>query len=328
MPNLPAAQGLYDPAYEHDACGVAFVVDLQGRRSHDLVAKGVAALCHLEHRGASGAEENSGDGAGILLQVPDAFLREVAGFDLPPAGAYATGIAFLPPDPATADEAVASIDKIAASEGLRVLGWRDVPVDPSSLGSMARDAMPSFRQLFLAGPEADTASPLQGMALERRAFVVRKRIEHEIVTDAGTPAVYFPSLSARTLVYKGMLTTPAARALLPRPRRRARRVGPGAGAQPLLHQHLPVVGAGPPLPPARPQRRDQHRHGQPQLDAGPRGAAGLGGLRRPRPERRRQRHHRPHLPDLHAGRVRLGHLRRGARAARAGRAPPAPRGAR
>ena len=208
MPNLPAAQGLYDPAYEHDACGVAFVVDLQGRRSHDLVAKGVAALCHLEHRGASGAEENSGDGAGILLQVPDAFLREVAGFDLPPAGAYATGIAFLPPDPATADEAVASIDKIAASEGLRVLGWRDVPVDPSSLGSMARDAMPSFRQLFLAGPEAPGADQLQGMALERRAFVVRKRIEHEIVTDAGTPAVYFPSLSARTLVYKGMLTTP------------------------------------------------------------------------------------------------------------------------
>ncbi len=208
MPNLPAAQGLYDPAYEHDACGVAFVVDLQGRRSHDLVAKGVAALCHLEHRGASGAEENSGDGAGILLQVPDAFLRAVAGFDLPPAGAYATGIAFLPPDPATADEAVASIDKIAASEGLRVLGWRDVPVDPSSLGSMARDAMPSFRQLFLTGPEADAADQLQGMALERRAFVVRKRIEHEIVTDAGTPAVYFPSLSARTLVYKGMLTTP------------------------------------------------------------------------------------------------------------------------
>src|SRR4051794_26276943 len=118
MPHQPVLQGLYDPANEHDACGVAFVVDIHGRRSHDIVAKGVAALCHLEHRGASGAEVNTGDGAGILIQIPDAFYRDVAGFDLPPAGQYATGIAFLPQDATEADDAVDAIGKIAVSEGL------------------------------------------------------------------------------------------------------------------------------------------------------------------------------------------------------------------
>src|SRR5438552_3647586 len=197
----PQKQGLYDPAREHDACGVAFVVDMHGRRSHDIVSRGLGALCNLEHRGASGSEVNTGDGAGVLIQVPDRFLRDEAGVDLPRAGAYATGIAFLPADPAEADAAAEQIGKIAADEGLAVLGWRTVPTDDSMLGASAKAGEPSFRQVFVGGAE--------GMDLERRAFVLRKRVEHDVA------GVYFPSLSCRTLVYKGMLTTPQLAAFFP-----------------------------------------------------------------------------------------------------------------
>jgi glutamate synthase (NADPH/NADH) large chain len=194
---VPAAQGLYDPANEHDACGVAFVVDAQGRRSHRIVAQGLTALHNMEHRGAAGAERNSGDGAGILIQIPDAFLRAVVDFPLPEAGAYAVGTAFLPADETECENAVAVMEKIAADEGATILGWRDVPVDASDLGPTARSVMPRFRQLFLGGET--------GMALERLAYVVRKRIERE--TDERGVPTYFPSLSGRTIVYKGMLTT-------------------------------------------------------------------------------------------------------------------------
>ncbi|HAS09758.1 MAG TPA: glutamate synthase subunit alpha, partial [Acidimicrobiaceae bacterium] len=199
MTHSPAPQGLYDPAFEHDACGVAFVVDMHGRKSHAMVQRGLDSLCNLDHRGATGAEDNVGDGAGILTQIPDAFFREVCDFDLPDAGSYAVGIGFLPKDAAAAGKAADSIDKIVHSEGLRLLGWREVPIDDSMIGRFAQDAQPTFRQLFVAGSEAE---PLDGMDLERRAFVLRKRVEHEVED------VYFPSLSARTIVYKGMLTTP------------------------------------------------------------------------------------------------------------------------
>lgn len=192
MDGRPAQQGMYDPRNEHDACGVGFVATLTGVASHALVEQALTVLRNLEHRGATGSEPDSGDGAGILLQVPDAFLREETGFDLPEAGAYAVGIAFLPADGST--EAVEEIEKIAGEEGLDVLGWREVPVAPALLGKGARATMPEFRQLFVA----DGTST--GIALDRKAFVLRKRAERE----AG---VYFPSLSARTLVYKGMLTT-------------------------------------------------------------------------------------------------------------------------
>ncbi|HET6914724.1 MAG TPA: glutamate synthase subunit alpha, partial [Acidimicrobiales bacterium] len=188
--------GLYRPEFEHDACGVAFVVDMHGRRSHDIVRKGLASLCHLEHRGASGAESNTGDGAGILVQVPDAFYRSQVDFDLPAAGSYATGIAFLPSDQAEVERAILEIGKVAASEEMTILGWRDVPIDSSSLGSIALEAMPVMKQLFV------TAAGASGLDLERRAFILRKRVEHEV---EGT---YFPSLSGRTIVYKGMLTAP------------------------------------------------------------------------------------------------------------------------
>jgi glutamate synthase (NADPH/NADH) large chain len=190
------AQGLYDPRHEHDACGVAFVATLTGVASHDIVVKALTALRNLDHRGAAGAEPNSGDGAGILMQVPDAFLRSVAEFELPDPGCYAVGTAFLPGDAETGAKTRRRIEELAAEEGLAVLGWRDVPVAPDALGATARSVMPTFSQLFVAGDGARVA----GMALERRAFCLRKRAENE----AGC---YFPSLSSRTLAYKGMLTT-------------------------------------------------------------------------------------------------------------------------
>src|SRR5690349_2015343 len=139
MPAAPglqphAPQGLYDGRHEHDACGVAFVADMHGRRSNAIVRDALTALHNLDHRGASGAEVNTGDGAGILLQVPDEFLRAVSGLELPKAGGYAVGLAFLPQDDGSATDAAAAIERLAEEEDLRVLGWRDVPVDPSDLG--------------------------------------------------------------------------------------------------------------------------------------------------------------------------------------------------
>ncbi|MFJ8969172.1 glutamate synthase large subunit [Streptomyces anulatus] len=192
MDGRPAQQGMYDPRNEHDACGVGFVATLTGVASHELVEQALTVLRNLEHRGATGSEPDSGDGAGILCQVPDAFLRAETPFELPESGSYAVGIAFLPADDST--EAVRTIEEIAAQEGLKVLGWRDVPVTPALLGNGARATMPEFRQVFVADGEST------GIVLDRKAFVLRKRAERE----AG---VYFPSLSARTIVYKGMLTT-------------------------------------------------------------------------------------------------------------------------
>ncbi|MDH2389961.1 glutamate synthase large subunit [Streptomyces sp. HNM0663] len=202
MDGRPAPQGMYDPRNEHDACGVGFVATLTGVASHELVEQALTVLRNLEHRGATGSEPDSGDGAGILLQVPDAFLREAVDFELPRAGAYAVGIAFLPAEDNA--DAVSQIETIAGEEGLTVLGWREVPVAPDLLGASARATMPAFRQLFVAGgasgAEGSGGGEISGIALDRKAFVLRKRAERE----AG---VYFPSLSARTIVYKGMLTT-------------------------------------------------------------------------------------------------------------------------
>ncbi|NED09994.1 glutamate synthase large subunit [Streptomyces sp. SID9124] len=192
MDGRPAPQGMYDPRNEHDACGVGFVATLTGVPGHEMVEQALTVLRNLEHRGATGSEPDSGDGAGILLQVPDTFLRAEVPFALPDAGAYAVGIAFLPADDSA--DAVRELEKIAGEEGLTVLGWREVPVSPDILGNGARATMPEFRQLFVSDGEST------GIALDRKAFVLRKRAERE----AG---VYFPSLSARTIVYKGMLTT-------------------------------------------------------------------------------------------------------------------------
>ncbi|MEP7020267.1 MAG: glutamate synthase subunit alpha, partial [Pseudonocardiales bacterium] len=197
---VPKAQGLYDPSLETDSCGVAFVADLQGRASHSIIAHALTALHNLDHRGAAGAEPSSGDGAGITVQIPDAFLRAVSGLELPAAGEYAVGLAFLPPDAEQAAAAVSLVEQVAVEEGLTVIGWREVPVSPDDLGPTARSVMPSFGQVFLRGAAGES-----GLALERLAFAARKIAERRAL-DADIE-LYFPSLSSRTLVYKGMLTT-------------------------------------------------------------------------------------------------------------------------
>jgi len=200
MQQPPGPIGLYDPRNEHDACGVSFVANMKGVRSNDLVVTGLKALTNLEHRGATGAEPDTGDGAGILLQVPDRLYQEVTDFDLPAAGAYATGIAFLPADPVACEKAMSAIDATVDEVGLQVLGWRDLPTMPDCLGATARRAMPTFKQLFVSDPGGAT-----GIDLDRKAFVARKRSRRELVGELDT---YFGSLSSRTVVYKGMLTTP------------------------------------------------------------------------------------------------------------------------
>ena len=188
----PNAVGLYDPANEHDACGVAMVATLNKLPTHEIVSKALTALRNLEHRGASGAEVDSGDGAGILIQIPDKFYRSVVNFDLPKASEYATGIFFVKPGETGYQE---SIEKIAKEEGLKVLGWRDVPINSKSLGKTAISVMPEFKQIFISGGKNEN-----DLVLERMAFCLRKRAEH-------TLPIYISSLSSRTIVYKGMLTT-------------------------------------------------------------------------------------------------------------------------
>jgi glutamate synthase (NADPH) large chain len=191
--------GLYDPAFEHDACGIALVADLHGRRSHTLVRQGVTALEHLAHRGATGAEAATGDGAGILVQMPHRFLAAVIGADLPDEGGYAAGLVFLPTDADDAAKAEHRLAELATEEQLRVLAWRDVPVESGSLGASALRAMPRLRQVVVV-PDGPAPTTLSALDIDRRTFCLRKRVEHEI------PGVYVVSLSARTMVYKGMLT--------------------------------------------------------------------------------------------------------------------------
>jgi len=189
---MPSALGLYDPANEHDACGVAMVATLNKIQSHEIVSKALTALRNLEHRGASGAEPDSGDGAGILIQVPDKFYRSVVSFELPKVGSYATGIFFVQKNNPLNNE---KINQIAAEEGLSIIGWRDMPINSRSIGKTALSVMPDFKQVFLTGLNNET-----DIVLERMAFCFRKRIEH-------TMPIYISSLSSRTIVYKGMLTT-------------------------------------------------------------------------------------------------------------------------
>jgi glutamate synthase (NADPH/NADH) large chain len=210
----PAATGLYDPRHEHDACGVGFVVDIKGRRSHGVVEQGLQVLVNLLHRGACGCEANTGDGAGVLIQVPDRFLRKIAaplGITLPPAGEYGTGLVFLP----VADNERARlrqlVEQTAAEEGLEVIGWRALSIDDRALGESARAARPAIEQVFIADRNRRVAGG-EGTAaqarLERKLYVVRKRVEHaaDRLPIVERHAFYIPSLSSQTLIYKGMLT--------------------------------------------------------------------------------------------------------------------------
>jgi glutamate synthase domain-containing protein 2/glutamate synthase domain-containing protein 1/glutamate synthase domain-containing protein 3 len=193
----PQADGLYDPRFEHDACGVAMVARLDNRPTHEVVDRALVALDNLEHRGAEGADIRTGDGAGILVRIPDAFLRAVAGFELPPPGDYGVAQCFLPTDPARREKIEQLLEMNVRVEGQRVLGWRDVPVDEQHVGDTAAASRPSMRQLFIAaGPGFEGHQ----MAFERKLFVIRR-----IVELAAGPDFYASSCSSRTLVYKGML---------------------------------------------------------------------------------------------------------------------------
>ena len=205
-PGLPVAQGLYDPAHEHDACGAGFVADMKNRRSHRIVAMGLQILENLDHRGAVGADQHAGDGCGMLVQIPHDFFTAEAerlGFALPAAGDYGVGFFFMPRDPEGRSIVEAIVAKAVADEGQVLLGWRDVPTDPSLLGESVVAGEPVSRQLFV-GRGAGTQA---GNDFERRLYILRKVISGAVfrLGDARTAGSYVVSMSSRTIVYKGLL---------------------------------------------------------------------------------------------------------------------------
>jgi len=208
MQNIyPPAQGLYDPNYEHDSCGVGFVANIKGRKSHTIIENGLTILKRLVHRGACGCEENTGDGVGMLVQMPDKFFRKVCpqvGITLPAFEQYGAALVFLPNDEAQSKQCQKTIEKIITDEGQTVLGWRDVPTDDSSLGPTAISGEPTFKQIFIARSDAIKDVP----AFERKLYVIRKLIENAIWNSdlSERDRFYMPSLSSRTFIYKGMLT--------------------------------------------------------------------------------------------------------------------------
>ncbi|MDD5763270.1 MAG: glutamate synthase subunit alpha, partial [bacterium] len=202
---VPKPTGLYDPKNDHDSCGVGFIARIDGVARHLVVEQGIRILVNLEHRGALGGDKSTGDGAGILLSVPDTFFRQVCpgeGFYLPAAGEYAAGSVFLPMDEALAERCSAVVARISAAEGCPLLGWREVPVDPSILGDLSRSTRPRIRQVFLS------RGVYEGDAFERKLYVVRRLVEKEVASWQNVDAsqFYICSLSARTIVYKGLLT--------------------------------------------------------------------------------------------------------------------------
>src|SRR4051812_33440302 len=203
----PAAAGLYDPSFEHDACGIGAVARLDNRREHEIIERALDVLFRLEHRGAVGSEVDTGDGAGILFQVPDEFFRGVVDFELPEQGRYGVGMAFLTNDDAKRAELEALVEKVVSDEGQTLLGWRDVPVDKNVPGPSAAEVMPVVRQVFVGSTLPDGSDEL---AFERKLYVIRRVIEENAQAN-----MIFPSFSCRTIVYKGMLTSPQVPAFYP-----------------------------------------------------------------------------------------------------------------
>src|SRR5208282_2505346 len=207
---LPPAQGLYHPAHEHDACGIGFVASIGGHKSHDIIRKGIQVLLNLAHRGACGCDPETGDGAGVLIQIPHKFFArecEKLGFALPKAGTYGVGMTFLPVEKHQRLQCEGILERIIREEGLTLLGWRDTPVYASAIGRVARASQPYIQQIFVQCPSDVCADE---DAFERKLYVVRKRAENEIresgIEDA--EMFYIPSLSCRTIVYKGLLLAP------------------------------------------------------------------------------------------------------------------------
>lgn len=202
---LPVKQGLYDPQFEHDACGVGFVCQMKGKRSHEIVEQALTILVNLDHRGACGCEVNTGDGAGILLQLPHGFLKKVTAaqkITLPEPGYYGLGMVFTSPDAAAREKGARIFEKVAAENGQEVLGWRDLPTDNSSLGKTAQASEPFMRQVFVKRG----ANCADEQAFERQLYIIRKQANTEIRTAGVDAFWYTASLSCRTAIYKGMLT--------------------------------------------------------------------------------------------------------------------------
>jgi len=201
--DLLVKSGLYDPAFEHDACGVGFVAHIKGKRSHEIVTTGLTILDNLVHRGATGCDPETGDGAGILIQIPDRFFRSQLPFDLPVLGEYGAGVAFLPKESDSRQQCERTLEAITRQEGQVFLGWRDVPVDSTKIGRQAAETEPVIRQFFVA---CGKTTPHD--AFQRKLYVIRKRVEREVAGATGIPdpsQFYIPSLSTTTLIYKGLL---------------------------------------------------------------------------------------------------------------------------
>ncbi|HEU5395940.1 MAG TPA: glutamate synthase subunit alpha, partial [Verrucomicrobiae bacterium] len=205
--SAPPKQGLYDPQFEHDSCGVGFLVNIKGKKSHDIVTAALQILLNLDHRGACGCEANTGDGAGILMQVPHDFFVKVTGplgYQLPAPGQYGVGMLFLPKNPAERDGVKAALAKIISDEGQPLIGWRDIPTDNSSLGNSAKASEPHMAQVFVGRHP----SLKDEAAFERKLYIIRKLAEQQIRYGnkiAGGKWFYVSSLSSRTCIYKGML---------------------------------------------------------------------------------------------------------------------------
>ena len=212
----PSKQGLYDPRFEHDACGVGLVADIKGRKSHDIITKGLEALINLGHRGAAGADPETGDGAGILMQMPHEFFAKQAaslGIDLPDVGSYGVGTIFLPQDPDARTRCIRIVERTVRDEGCRLLGWRDVPTNPDAIGVLSRGVMPVIRQFFVDRPtDENPPSPSfhspppsfprtrESTPFELRLYVLRRRIENRARDEGLDP--YIPCLSSNKVIYK------------------------------------------------------------------------------------------------------------------------------
>ncbi len=248
-PAMPPAQGLYDPRYEHDACGVGFVARLSNDKTHDIVEKGLEILLNLDHRGAVGADPKAGDGCGMLLQIPHEFLAAEAtklGFTLPAPGQYGVGAMFMPRDAEGRKIIMDIAAQVIAEEGQTLLGWREVPVDSSILGYSVKPTEPVHMQLFIGrNPQIKDQDDF-----ERRLYILRKSIsgKNALLGDVRTIGFYQVSLSSRTLIYKGMLLATQLGDYFSGFAQSGPEDRDGAGPSALFNKHIPGVVAGPSLP--------------------------------------------------------------------------------
>ncbi len=277
----PAAEGLYDPALEKDSCGVGFIANIKGKKSHQIISDAISILCNLEHRGAVGADPRAGDGAGILVQIPHAFFARKAqelGFALPQPGDYAVGSLFMPREKPWREVIQGIVADQVKKEHLTLIGWREVPTDNSSLGETVKPTEPHVMQVFI-GRGSNTKSEDD---FERHLYILRKAISNAIYQRRERSlAGYYPmSMSCRTVVYKGMFLADQLGKYYPDLHEADFEIRAGAGSPALLDQHLPGMVAGASLSHDRAQRRDQHAARQRQLDGRASGVGELGALRR------------------------------------------------